>query len=154
MDDKQLVQLCKAIKLFGLADTLEARLSQARENNLAYEELLCCLFQDEQEDRQRKHLARTIKQAQFEETKSFDNFDMSQYGKETSQMIRHIMTGKFLKEKNHIVIMGPVGTGKTHLAQAIGLMACQKNRRVKFTRANELLQQFYRSRADETWDKL
>lgn len=154
MDSKQLLKLAREIKLFGMADTLESRLIQARENHLGFEELLNLLFQDEQQDRQRKHLARTIKQAQFEEVKSFDNFDLAQYGKETVQMIRHIMTAQFLKENNHIVIMGPVGTGKTHLAQAIGLMACQKSKKVKFVRANELLQQFYRSRADETWDKL
>ena len=154
MDDHQLVQLAKSIKLCGLAETLDARLGQARDNHLAYEEFLGCLLQDEQEDRQRKRLARNIKQAQFEEAKSFDNFSMDQYSNDTCQMIRHVMTGKFLKEKNHIVIMGPVGTGKTHLAQAIGLMACQKYKKVKFARANDLLQQFYRSRADETWDKL
>lgn len=154
MDSQQLTKLAKELKLFGLADTLDARVSQARDDHLSYEELLQLLFQDEQQDRQRKHLAKTIKQAQFEEVKSFDNFDLNQYGKDTVQMIRHMMTGQFIKDKNHIVIMGPVGTGKTHLAQAIGLMACQLRKKVKFVRASDLLQQFYRSRADETWDKL
>ena len=154
MESKVLLKLIRELRLSGITDTLESRLTQARESQLSYEELLHLLFQDEQEDRERKSLARTIKQAQFEEVKSFDNFDLSQYSHTTVQMIHHIMSGQFLKDKNHIVIMGPVGTGKTHLAQAIGFMACHRHKKVKFIRANELLQQFYRSRADETWDKL
>ena len=83
MDDHQLVQLAKSIKSFGLAEMLDARLGQARDSHLAYEEFLGCLLQDEQEDRQRKCLARNIKQAQFEEAKSFDNFSMYQYSNDT-----------------------------------------------------------------------
>ena len=48
--------------------------------------------------------------------------------------------------------MGPVGTGKTHLSQALGMLACQKNKKVKFIRSSELLNEFYRSRADATYD--
>ena len=50
--------------------------------------------------------------------------------------------------------MGPVGTGKTHLSQALGMLACQRNRKVRFIRSNELLNEFYRSRADFTYDTL
>ena len=61
------------------------------------------------------------------------------------------MTGKFLKEKQHVIIMGPVGTGKTHLGQSLGLLACQKNLKVCFIRANDLLNKFHQAKADETW---
>jgi DNA replication protein DnaC len=64
------------------------------------------------------------------------------------------MTGKFIKEKSHIIIMGPVGTGKTHLSQALGMLACQRNKKVRFIRSNELLTELYRARADSTYDTL
>lgn len=154
MDNHQLLELVSQLRLSGIKDNLEIRLSQARESDLSYEELLALMFQDEIQFRKQKDLANKIKNAHFEEVKSFDNFDFKPYQSKTIQAIKHLMTGNFITEQNHVVIMGPVGTGKTHLAQALGLMACQKGKKVKFVRTNELLQQFYRSRADETWDKL
>ena len=68
--------------------------------------------------------------------------------------INDLMTAKFIKERNHVIIMGPVGTGKTHLSQVLGMLACQRNRKVKFIRSNELLNEFYRSRADSIYDSL
>ena len=64
------------------------------------------------------------------------------------------MTGAFLADKQHVIIMGPVGTGKTHLAQALGLLACQKNLKVCFIRTNDLLNKFHQAKADETWLKV
>ena len=154
MDSHQLVELASQLRLSGIKDNLEIRIAQAREGNLSYEELLALMFQDEAQFRKQKDLANKIRNAHFEEVKSIDNFDFKPYQNKTVQAIKHLMTGNFINEKNHVVIMGPVGTGKTHLAQALGLLACQKGKKVKFVRTNELLQQFYRSRADETWDKL
>lgn len=154
MDSHQLVELASQLRLSGIKDNLEIRVAQAREGNLSYEELLALMFQDEAQFRKQKDLANKIRNAHFEEVKSIDNFDFKPYQNKTVQAIKHLMTGNFINEKNHVVIMGPVGTGKTHLAQALGLLACQKGKKVKFVRTNELLQQFYRSRADETWDKL
>lgn len=154
MDKHQLVEMAGNLKLTGIKDNLEIRLSQARESSLSYEELLALMFQDEIQYRKQKDLASKIRNAQFEEVKSIDNFDLQPYQNKTIQAIKYLMTANFIAEKSHVVIMGPVGTGKTHLAQALGLIACQKGKKVKFVRTNELLQQFYRSRADETWDKL
>jgi len=154
MDKHQLVELACDLRLSGIKDNIEIRLSQARESNLSYEELLALIFQDELQCRKQKDLASKIRNAQFEEIKSIDNFDLRPYPNKVVQAIKHLMTGSFITEKSHVVIMGPVGTGKTHLAQALGLLACEKGKKVKFVRTNELLQQFYRSRADETWDKL
>ena len=154
MDSHQLADMACNLRLSGMKDSLDIRLSQARESNLSYEEFLALTLQDEIQHRKQRDLAGKIRNAKFEEVKSIDNFDLKPYDNKTVQSIKHLMTGNFITEKNHVVIMGPAGTGKTHLAQALGLIACQKGHKVKFVRTNELLQQFYRSRADETWDKL
>lgn len=154
MSNLDVLELTKKLRLIGIVDTLDARLEQARAASLSYEELLSMLFQDEDEARQHKVLSNRIKQAHFEQPQSFDNYDLNCYSTKVTQAIRALMSGKCIKEKNHVIIMGPVGTGKTHLAQALGLLACQRQKKVCFVRTNDLLNQFHQSRADETWNKL
>jgi len=148
----QLDNLVAQLKLSGMVDSLASRLRQAKDASMAYEELLAMLFQDEVDSRSQTSLQRRITQSKFEETKTFEGFDLKCYSLQIRHAINDLMTGQFIKEKNHVIIMGPVGTGKTHLSQALGMLACQKNKKVKFIRSSELLNEFYRSRADATYD--
>ena len=150
----QLGNLVQQLKLSGISDSLESRLRQAKDASMPYEELLSMLFQDELDSRNQTSLQRRISQAKFEEVKTFEGFDLKRYSLKIRHAINDLMTAKFIKERNHVIIMGPVGTGKTHLSQALGMLACQRNRQVKFIRSNELLNEFYRSRADFTYDSL
>lgn len=150
----QLGNLVQQLKLSGISDSLESRLRQAKDASMPYEEILSMLFQDELDSRNQTSLQRRISQAKFEEVKTFEGFDLKRYSLKIRHAINDLMTAKFIKERNHIIIMGPVGTGKTHLSQALGMLACQRNRKVKFIRSNELLNEFYRSRADSTYDSL
>jgi DNA replication protein DnaC len=154
MDDMQVLTLIKQLKLFGMADTFLSRIEQAKVNKLSYEELLMMLFEDQSQYQTQQSLQRRITQAKFEEPKSFNNFELGHYSLEANQSIRNLMTGNFLKKKQHVIIMGPVGTGKTHLSQSLGLLACQKNYKVCFIRTNDLLNKFHQSKADETWVKV
>ena len=144
----QLGNLVQQLKLSGISDSLESRLRQAKDASMPYEELLSMLFQDELDSRNQTSLQRRISQAKFGEVKTFEGFDLKRYSLKIRHAVNDLMTGKFLKEKNHIIIMGPVGTGKTHLSQALGMLSCQRGKKVKFIRSNELLSEFYRSRAD------
>ncbi len=150
----QLKDLVQQLRLSGISDTLESRLRQARDASMSYEELLTNLLQDELESSEKQALQRRIDHAKFEELKTFESFDMSRYSLPVRHAIGDLMTGKFIKEKNHVIIMGPVGTGKTHLSQALGMLACYKRRKVKFVYTSELLSEFYRARADNTHDKV
>jgi DNA replication protein DnaC len=154
MSDIDVLELAKKLRFIGIPDTLMARIEQARAASLSYEELLAMLFQDEDEARQQKMLAGRVSQAKFEEPKCFENFDLTCYSTAAIQAVRTLMTGKFIKEKNHVIIMGPVGTGKTHLAQALGMLGCQRQKKVCFIRTNDLLNQFHQAKADETWSAL
>lgn len=109
MSEIDVLELAKKLRLVGIPGTLIARLDQAKASSLPYEELLSMLFQDEDEARQQQLLFRRVKQARFEEPKCFENFDLKPYSTQVIQAIRTLMTGKFIKEKNHIIIMGPVG---------------------------------------------
>jgi len=147
---KQLSEL----RLHGISDTVEQRLSQAYESKLSYEDLLLMILQDQCEFQHNNALARRIRVAKFEEYKSFDNYETQSYSIEANGIISTLKTGKFLKDKNHVIIMGPVGTGKTHLAQALGLLACQKGKKVCFVRANDLTNKLYQAKADDSWFKV
>ena len=154
MDDTQVLEMIKALRLFGMAETFMSRLAQAKANKLSYEELFMLTLQDQQQAETQSALDRRIKHAQFEEAKSFEGFELKRYSASVNQMVRNLMTGKFIKDQNHVIIMGPVGTGKTHLAQALGLLACQKKKKVCFIRANDLLNKMHQAKADESWMKL
>jgi len=150
----QLSNLVQQLKLFGISDSLNCRLRQARDKTMSYEELLLMLLQDEVDSREQQSLQRRITQAKFEEIKTFEAFDIKRYSLKVRHAINDLMTGKFIKEKNHVIIMGPVGTGKTHLSQALGMLACERRYKIKFVRSNELLLEFRRSRADNSYDAL
>ncbi len=150
----QLTSLIQRLKLFGMSDSLEGRLRQAKDTTMSYEELLLMLFQDEIEGREQILLQRRISQAKFEEPKTFESFDLKRYSLKIRHAINDLMTGKFIKEKNHVIIMGPVGTGKTHLSQALGMLACERHYKIKFIRSNDLLHEFHKSRADNSYDSL
>ena len=126
----QLGNLVQQLKLSGISDSLESRLRQAKDASMPYEELLSMLFQDELDSRNQTSLQRRISQAKFEEVKTFEGFDLKRYSLKIRHAINDLMTAKFIKERNHVIIMGPVGTGKTHLSQALGMLACQRNRKV------------------------
>jgi DNA replication protein DnaC len=150
---EKLEELLKRLRLNGVLDVLEERLKQARDSNLSHQEFLCTLFQDESQRRESALLNDRIKKAKFEEEKTFENLNQSRYPLKTQQLIRDLACGQYIQDGNHILIMGPAGTGKTHLAQALGHQACRKGKRVRFMDANEFFRVMKASRADETWNK-
>jgi DNA replication protein DnaC len=153
-NELQLTSLIQRLKLSGISDSLESRLRQAKDASMSYEELLSMLLQDEIESRDQSSLQKRITQAKFEQLKTFEGFDLKRYSIKIRHAINDLMTGKFIKEKNHVIIMGPVGTGKTHLSQVLGMLACQRGQKVKFIRSSELLNEFYRARADASYDTM
>ncbi len=85
MHNLQLDNLVQQLRLLGISDSLESRLRQARDATMSYEELLLMLFQDELDNRNQSSLQRRVIQAKFEETKTFEGFDLKRY----SLKIRH-----------------------------------------------------------------
>ena len=121
-----LTEQLKKLRLSGILDTFEVRLTQARETALSHTEWLCLLFQDEIQRRDAQSAQTRFKRAQFEQEKTFEGYEVGRYPQATQQLIRDLMTGHYLHEHHHILIVGPTGTGKSHLAQALGHQACLK----------------------------
>jgi DNA replication protein DnaC len=88
--------------------------------------------------RRERRIQRRTKDAKFPLLKTLDGFDFSKQPKLDQSDVLELFDGAFVEEARNVVLMGPVGTGKTHLAIALGIACCQQERRVRFTTAAEL----------------
>jgi DNA replication protein DnaC len=138
-----LVELNRALRqlrLGGMAAVLEIRLRQAQAESMAPIDLISCLVTDELTRRADRLLERRRKQAQFRDPlKTLDNFDFSFNPKMNKSLIFDLATGAFIARHEDALFLGPPGTGKSHLAQALGQAAIQQGYRVLYRETHTLL---------------
>jgi DNA replication protein DnaC len=117
----ELDRALKQLRLSGMAALLETRLRQAQPEPLAPIDLLSCLVSDELALRGERLLERRKKQAQFRDShKTLDNFDFAFNKKMNRSLVFDLAAGAFIARHEDALSLGPPGTGKSHLAQAIG----------------------------------
>src|SRR6516164_1382913 len=116
-----LKQHAQTLHLSGLLESLELRLQEAQANRLPYSQFLELLFQDEINVRHQRLLARRHKSADFREPRSLENFDFSFNPSINRAQIYELATCQFVRQQRDVLLVGPPGVGKSHLAQAIGL---------------------------------
>lgn len=138
----QLEQNLKRLKMPGMMFNLELRLQEARENQLGYVEFLSLLIQDEIINREANNLQKRIKAVGFGMEKTFEGFDF-RFNEEAlpSSLIRDLGTCHFVEQRRNLVLCGPSGIGKTHIAKAIGHEVCRRGENVLFKKTGKLLQQ-------------
>jgi len=129
----------KALRLGGMLDSLEARLEQAQKGNHGYMVFLEWLLEDEIERRSQKALSIRLNRARFDEAKSLAEFDFRYNPKLPVQMIRDLATCGFVERAESVLICGPVGVGKSHVAQAVGHAACQRGYSVRYAKTGRML---------------
>ena len=141
----------RALRLGGMLETLDLRLDQAGQGRLGYLEFLELLLEDEIGRRAAKGLASRVSKAHFEEQKTLEEFDWSFNPTIPAARIRDLATGQFIARKESVLLCGPVGVGKTFIAQALGHQACRLGYSVLFTKMTRLLADLGGGRADGTW---
>ena len=132
----------RKLRLSGMADVLEARLRHAQSEKLAPIDLVSTLVADELLRRQDRLFDRRHKQARFRDPdRSLDRFDFDFNKKMNRALIHDLATARFVGQREDALFLGPPGTGKSHLAQAIGRAAIQQGYRVVYREAHTLMEE-------------
>ena len=143
----ELTPALKQLRLSGILDSLEARIRQAIDGKLAYIEFLALLVQDEIARREQKKFTTRVRRASFRATKTLEGFDYDRLPGLNRSQVADLATGRYLDEKAPVLIVGPCGTGKSHLAQALGHCAVRQGRDVLFTTQSQLANSLNAARA-------
>jgi DNA replication protein DnaC len=145
----ELNRALKQLRLGGMAAVLETRLLQAQAQSMAPIDLISCLISDELSRRSNRLLERRQKQAQFRDPqKTLDNFDFTFNKKLNRSLVFDLATAGFIAKHEDGLFLGPPGTGKSHLAQAIGLAAIQQGYRVLYRETHTLLDEIAEATID------
>jgi DNA replication protein DnaC len=141
MNLTELDRALRKLRLSGMADVLDARLRHAQAEHLAPIDLVAMLVGDELQRRQDRLFARRHKQASFRDpASSLDQFDFDFNKKMNRALVFELATARFIGQREDALFLGPPGTGKSHLAQAIGRAAIQQGYRVRYYEAHALLE--------------
>ncbi len=136
----------QALKLPALRRHLEAVARRARDGGWAYEEFLRELFDAELGSREQSSCQRRLREARFPDVKTLDQVDWKALCGIGRPKLLELSTGAFLERREDVVIVGPVGTGKTHLAIALGVELTRRRHSVLFMRAGDLVQELLEAR--------
>lgn len=141
------VAQARALKMPGLLRAYEALSRQAREEHWGYEEFLHEVLSAESSSRQQSAVSARLRDARFPELKTLDTFDFNATdGAVSATQLAELARGEWIGHAHNIIFAGPIGTGKTHLAIALGIEAARQRRRVLFTRAADLVRTLLEAR--------
>jgi len=149
----QLTPYLKHLRLSGILETLDVRNRQAIEGKWSYVEFLSRLLQDEVERRAQKQLALRLRRAAINTSKTLETFDFQFNPTVNRQQLLALAACDYIRENRNLLICGPTGVGKTHLAQALGQEACRQGFRVLFINTNKMLQHLNGGRADQSLER-
>lgn len=142
MNVMELQRALRQLRLGGMATVLETRLRQAQAEPMAPLDLIACLVADELTRRSDRLLERRRKQARFRDAgKSLDSFDFLFNPKMNRSLVFDLATCNFIGKREDALFLGPGGTGKSHLAQAIGQAAIQQGYEVIYRETHVLLEE-------------
>jgi DNA replication protein DnaC len=148
-----LVPLLKRLKLGTLLPTLPERLALARREQLDYAAFLQLLLADEVTRRDHARLERQVLLAGFEEVCRLEDFDWTAHVTLDKRLLDAAFSLHFMQRHEHVLFMGPVGVGKTFLAQALGSAAIRAGYSVRFSRADAFFLALAQARVDHTLEK-
>jgi len=137
--DTALHDSLRALKLSGMLHTLNARLAQAQAGELGHLEFLQVLCHDEITRRENMGMQRRLRRARFDHATTLEEFDFAASPKLPAAQIRDLAALRWLQAGESVILHGPVGVGKTHVAQALGHLAVRRGADVRFTKTSRAL---------------
>jgi len=129
----------KRLRLPAIGRHYQELARQAAQGNLPYEAFLLALVEIEAQQREENAHQKRLRMARFPVIKSLDQFDFTALPSLNKALVLDLAQGGYLDKRENLILLGNSGTGKTHLATALGLIACQQGRKVRFFTAAGLI---------------
>ena len=149
----ELAPQLKQLRLSGIMDSLEARNRQAIEAKLPHTDFLSLLIGDEVARREQKKFSLRQRRANFRATKTLEHFDFERLPQLNRTLINELAAGRYLSECAPILIVGPSGIGKSHLAQALGQCAIRQGIDTIFSSCAQLTASLHAARANGAYER-
>jgi len=144
----------KTLNLSRMAQNLETVLRQAKETGVDYGEFLLELTGAELQARAETRLNRRIKESRFPLLKPIETFDLSAVPDLDIRLFRELAAGGYIQEHRNVIFLGRSGTGKTHMATALGIEACKQNYRTRFVTCYGLVNELVEARQERALQRL
>jgi DNA replication protein DnaC len=148
----ELVAALKRLKLGPMAATLPDRFVLAAKQDMAFDELFLLVLSDEISRRESTAAQRRANDASLDPEMRLELWDKTAKVTFDKRVLNELVSLRFLEASRHVVVLGPVGVGKTFIASALGHIACRHGYRVRFTRADDMLRTLRQSRLDNSRD--
>jgi DNA replication protein DnaC len=149
----ELKHILKKLRLSGILFSLQDRIAYAKANKLAYGEFLELVLQDELSRRQHNSLARRMKAASVNADQTLERFDWDAGISVDREILKELFSLEFIERHENVIFCGPVGVGKTFLANALAHSACRRAKKVLMERAKKIFKSLRQSRADNSFDR-
>jgi DNA replication protein DnaC len=144
----------RGLKMPGAAREYQGLARQARDGGWAYEEFLRQVLEAEMRSRQERTAARRLQDAHFPDIKTLDQLDWEALKGVSRPRLLELATCDYLGKAEDVILAGPIGTGKTHIAIGLGVEAARRRFRVSFTRAAELVRMLLEARDERLLGRL
>ena len=145
-----IAEYLKALKLPAFATEYQGLVRQARDGGWDYEDFLRELLEVELHSREERTAKRRLKEARFPDIKTLDQLDWDALRGVSRQKILELATCEYVSRAQDIILAGPIGTGKTHVAISLGVEAARRRFRVAFYRAADLVRTLTEARDERT----
>jgi DNA replication protein DnaC len=144
----------RKLRLSGLAQTLEVRLQEAAGHGLNHAEFLELILQDELAVRAERLMSRRVKLAAFREPRTLEDFDFAFNPSINKKQVFDLATCRFVREARDLLLLGPPGTGKSHIVQALGYQTIKAGMTVFYRSIFDVVRDFLHDEAFEGHDKV